>query len=179
MSLLLEEEVEERVVVVDESDQAVGCVEKLLAHRTGLLHRAFSVVIRNQRGEMLLQRRALSKYHSGGLWSNACCGHPRLGEGTAAAGERRLHEELGLSCTLSEAGSFVYTANLGDSLVEHEYDHVLLGDTDANPIPDPLEAMAWRWINGRDLTREMSINPSHFTAWLPMVLAVVREGLTV
>ncbi|MEO8946019.1 MAG: isopentenyl-diphosphate Delta-isomerase [Gemmatimonadaceae bacterium] len=179
MSLLFEAEVEERVVIVDEFDQAVGCVEKLLAHRTGLLHRAFSVVILNPRGEMLLQQRALSKYHSGGLWSNACCGHPRLGEGTVAAGERRLQEELGISCTLEEAGSFVYTANLDDSLVEHEYDHVLLGTADTNPIPDPLEAMAWRWFNVRDLTREMSINPSHFTTWFPMVVAVVREGLTV
>ena len=179
MSPLLEAETEECVVIVDESDQAVGCVEKLLAHRTGLLHRAFSVVILNQRGEMLLQQRARSKYHSGGLWSNACCGHPRLGEGTVAAGERRLQEELGLTCMLEEAGSFVYTANLGDSLVEHEYDHVLVGTTDTNPIPDPLEAMAWCWMNVRDLTRDMSINPSHFTAWLPMVLAVVREGLTV
>ncbi|MEO7040991.1 MAG: isopentenyl-diphosphate Delta-isomerase [Gemmatimonadaceae bacterium] len=179
MSLLFEEVMEERVVIVDECDQALGCVEKLLAHRTGLLHRAFSVVILNQRGEMLLQRRALSKYHSGGLWSNACCGHPRLGEGTIEAGERRLQEELGISCTLRETGSFVYTANLDGSLVEHEYDHVLLGSTDANPVPDPLEAMAWRWMDVRHLTREMSINPSHFTAWFPMVLAVVRDALTV
>ena len=179
MSLLLEAETEESVVIVDEFDQALGCVEKLLAHRKGLLHRAFSVVVVNQRGEMLLQRRALSKYHSGGLWSNACCGHPRLGEGTAAAAERRLEEELGISCTLREAGSFVYTANLDGSLVEHEYDHVLLGNTDSIPIPDPLEAMAWRWVNMRNLTRDMSTNPSHFTTWFPMVLAVVREELTV
>ncbi len=179
MSLLLEVEREERVVIVDESDEALGSVEKLLAHRTGLLHRAFSVVIVNQRGEMLLQQRALSKYHSGGLWSNACCGHPRLGEGTVAAGERRLHEELGLICDLREVGSFVYTAKLDDSLVEHEYDHVLIGTTDANPVLDPLEAMGWRWMDLRELSRDMLIDSSQFTAWLPMVLAVVRTELTV
>jgi len=161
----------ERVVLVDATDRAVGTEEKLAAHRVGVLHRAFSVVVRNSRGELLVQRRALGKYHSGGLWSNACCGHPRPGEGVVAAGERRLREEMGVSCALAPHAAFVYRAALNDALVEHEYDHILVGTTDDDPTPDPDEAMSWEWIAPDALAARVATAPERFTAWLPLVLA--------
>src|SRR5688500_8369765 len=117
----------ESVVLVNESDEVIGSAPKLDAHRDGLLHRAFSVFIRDHDGRILLHRRADGKYHSGGLWTNACCGHPRPGEETAAAAERRLLEEMGIGTDLAEAGVFTYHASVGAGLMEHEIDHVFSG----------------------------------------------------
>jgi isopentenyl-diphosphate delta-isomerase len=156
---------------VDEADRPLGTEEKLTAHRAGVLHRAVSVIVRNSRGELLLQRRALGKYHSGGLWSNACCGHPRPGESVVAAGERRLREEMGVSCALAPHTAFVYRAALGGALVEHEYDHILVGTTDDEPAPDPTEAMSWEWVEPDLLAARVAAAPERFTAWLPLVLA--------
>lgn len=163
--------IEEQVVLVDEQDHPVGVAPKLDAHRSGALHRAFSVVVLNRRGEVLLQRRALGKYHSGGLWSNTCCGHPRPDEAVEAAAARRLREEMGLDCTLERRGAFTYRAELDDALVEHEYDHVLVGTTSDDPAPDPDEAMEWEWTNVQALARRVALEPERYTAWLPLVLA--------
>jgi isopentenyl-diphosphate delta-isomerase len=159
----------ERVVLVDERDRPLGDADKLDAHRQGRLHRAFSVFVVDGVGRLLLQRRAASKYHSGRLWSNTCCGHPRPGENTRAAAERRLAEEMGLGCPLEAVGAFVYRAPLGD-LVEHEYDHVFRGRFEGDPRPDPAEVEAWRWMPLEDLHADLAAYPGTYTVWLSEAL---------
>ena len=133
-------------MLIDESDAALGEGEKLDVHRRGALHRAFSVFAFNAAGELLLQRRALSKYHSGGLWTNTCCGHPRPGEAVADAARRRLFEELGMGCgELTPAGVYRYRAEIKD-LVENELDHLLVTTVDSTPSPNPDEVVEWRFI---------------------------------
>lgn len=160
----------DRVILVDEADAAVGTAEKLAAHRTGRLHRAFSVLVLNARGELLLQRRSRLKYHSGGLWSNTCCSHPRPGEDTIRGAHRRLREEMGFDCALAAACSFVYRADVGNGLVEHEYDHLLLGRWDGRPAPDPAEVEAWRWAAPDRVRREVASRPERFTYWFRLAL---------
>lgn len=175
VNILLELAVEERVVLVDAYDAEIGTTEKLAAHRSGKLHRAFSIMLFNSAGETLLQRRALGKYHSGGLWSNSCCGHPRPGENTIGAAERRLWEEMRMSCSLRPYNSFVYHADLGAELREHEYDHLFVGNTDAEPRPDVAEVMQWTWMGVRELTWDVASNPARYTAWLPLVLGALAQ----
>ena len=175
LNTVLDSPAEERVVLVDARDRAVGTAGKLAAHREGRLHRAFSVVVLNTRGEMLLQRRALSKYHSGGLWSNACCGHPRPDEDVVAAGQRRLWEEMQLSCSLQQCGAFVYAADVDAALREHEYDHLLVGYADTDPRPDVGEAMAWRWTRTLAVTQDALAKPKQYTAWFPFVLSALAK----
>jgi len=163
------------IVLVDARGQAVGSGEKLDVHHRGALHRAFSIFLFNARGEQLLQRRAHAKYHSGGLWTNACCGHPRPGEATAAAAARRLGEELGIEAPLSEAFAFTYRAELDRGLVEHEYDHVFLGRFDGEPRPDPAEVEAWRWLGADALRGELAAQPERFTAWFRICAERVLE----
>ncbi|MEA2172972.1 MAG: isopentenyl-diphosphate Delta-isomerase [Blastocatellia bacterium] len=162
----------ERVILVDENDSALGMLEKMRAHEEGKLHRAFSIFIFDEQGRMLLQRRSKTKYHSGGLWSNACCGHPRPGEETHAAARRRLFEEMGLKCELLEAFTFIYRAELDNQLVEHELDHVFIGEceADAVPAPDPTEVEDWKWLSMTDLLAEMLARPHDFTYWLKTAL---------
>jgi isopentenyl-diphosphate delta-isomerase len=160
----------EMVVLVDESDREVGTAPKLAAHVDGALHRAFSVFVLNARGELMLQRRAAGKYHSGGLWTNTCCGHPRPGEPVAAAARRRLREEMGFDCELEPAGSFVYRAELGGGLVEHEHDHVFVGRHDADPAPDAAEASEWRWQPTEAALAEAEAHPERFTRWFSLAL---------
>jgi isopentenyl-diphosphate delta-isomerase len=173
----------EWVILVDRADRERGTMEKLQAHREGKLHRAFSVFVLNRAGAILLQQRAESKYHSGGLWSNTCCGHPRPGEPVAAAAARRLREEMGLDLALQAVGAFRYQARLGD-LIEHEYDHVLVGRSDAAPRPDPLEVAAWRWMPPEELRADLAAHPERYSAWLAQALEVVerqagaRQGTT-
>lgn len=155
----------ERVVLVDEDDRSVGTEEKLKAHRRGLLHRAFSVFVRDAEGRWLLQKRAPGKYHSGGLWSNTCCSHPRPGEPVEAAARRRLREEMGFACPTTELFTFRYRVRLGDELWEHELDHVLVGRSDAEPDPDPAEVEDWRWVPVEELCRELERDPERFTYW--------------
>jgi isopentenyl-diphosphate Delta-isomerase len=156
----------EHVVLVDRNDVAIGTAEKLGAHTDALLHRAISIFVFDDGGRVLLQRRAEGKYHSAGLWSNTCCSHPRPGESTIAAADRRLREEMGMSCALYGAFSFVYRADVGNGLVEHEYDHVFIGRSNATPCPDPFEVSEWRRIAPRDLALELSAHPERFTPWL-------------
>jgi isopentenyl-diphosphate delta-isomerase len=162
---------EELVVLVDERDRAIGTARKLDAHRAGALHRAFSVFVFDGRGRLLLQRRALAKYHSGGLWTNTCCGHPRPDESLLGAARRRLAEEMGIACDLRAAGAFTYRARLGD-LEEHEYDHVLVGRFDGDPRPAATEVADWRWVDPAVTAGELAAAPQTFTAWFGRALAL-------
>lgn len=167
---------EERVVLVDEHDRALGSAGKLEAHLSGDLHRAVSVLLFNGRGEILLQRRAAEKYHSAGLWSNTCCGHPRPGEGTEAAARRRLQEEMGIDCPITRAFGFRYRAALGDGLSEHEYDHVFIGRFDGDPNPDPAEVGDWRWVGFDSVRRDIARAADRYTHWFPLVLDRLAAG---
>lgn len=155
----------EQVVLVDPHDRPLGLEEKMTAHETGRLHRAFSAVVFDSRGRMLLQRRALSKYHSGGLWSNTCCSHPRPYERVVDAAHRRTAEEMGLSCTFEKAFEFVYYAELDHGMIEHEYDHVMVARSNDEPILNPDEVCEHRWVRPADLAREVETAPEHFTVW--------------
>ncbi len=161
---------EERVVLVNERDETIGIEEKTRAHVLGALHRAFSVFIFNTAGHLLVQRRALTKYHSRGLWSNTCCGHPRPGETIAHASRRRLREEMGFESNLNEVFSFLYRANLEDGLIENEYDHVLVGSFEGVPNPDPSEISEWRWMDLETLRVDLKRHPGEYTYWLELSL---------
>ena len=167
----------EEVVLVDEEGREIGSAEKLEAHRDGgKLHLAFSIVLFNRRGETLLQRRSTRKYHFGGLWTNACCGHPRPGEVLAEAARRRLREELGVDSDLSEVFCFVYRAiDPRSGLGEHEVDHVFVGRLDAEPRPDPEEIDALRWVEQAELERDVAAHPERYTPWFAQLVARLPE----
>lgn len=163
----------EEVVLVDEMDNAIGTAEKLKAHQSGELHRAFSIFIFNSKGEMLLQQRAKDKYHSGGLWTNACCSHPRPNEETKEAAVRRLEEELDMRTELSFLFSFQYKAGFENGLIEHELDHVFVGTTDDLPGLNPDEAMDYRYIATDELLNDISVHPDNYTFWFKEVVEKV------
>lgn len=165
----------EEVILVDEADRPLGVMEKIEAHRRALLHRAFSVFIFNRRGEMLLQQRAMDKYHSGGLWTNACCSHPRPGEDTRDAAVRRLFEELGFRTRLEKAFSFTYRAEFGNGLTEHEFDHVFVGVDDQEPNPDRREVSDYRYQSMDDIEAALRDRPEEFTSWFRLAFPLVRE----
>jgi len=160
----------DQLVLVNENDEMVGVGEKLLVHRRGLLHRAFSIFLINSHGELLLQRRALTKYHSAGLWSNTCCGHPRPGEQIIIAAQQRLKTEMGLDCELKEVGSFIYCAEVGADLIEYELDHLFIGYSDLDPILNLNEAIDWKRSSLEMLTGELNKYPGMFTFWLKAIL---------
>jgi isopentenyl-diphosphate Delta-isomerase len=168
----------EQVILVDENDNATGTAEKLAAHEQNLLHRAFSIFIFRDtpQRELLLQQRALGKYHSPGLWTNTCCSHPRPDESILDAGKRRLQEELNLSATLTDLGWFHYNAHFPNGLSENEIDHVLVGTIAADTViqPNPDEIHAVRWVTVEDLQRELAAQPELFTPWLKQALNVAR-----
>ncbi|MDX1627906.1 MAG: isopentenyl-diphosphate Delta-isomerase [Fulvivirga sp.] len=159
----------EHVILVDEKDQRVGEMEKLQAHREGQLHRAISVLIFNKHGELLLQKRADHKYHSGGLWTNTCCSHPRPGESTQAAAKRRLLEEMGISLNLQFAYKFQYKANV-DGLIENELDHVFLGETDQQPVINQNEASDWKYASIDAIKKDINHNAQNYTAWFKIIM---------
>ncbi|MBS0604059.1 MAG: isopentenyl-diphosphate Delta-isomerase [Verrucomicrobia bacterium] len=167
---------EERVVLVDEFDNEIGQSGKLQAHIEGKLHRAISVFLFNDKGQMLLQQRALSKYHSGGLWTNTCCSHPRPGESNLDAAERRLGEEMGIRCKLEKVFDFTYKAYLDKNLTEYEFDHVFFGKFNDEPQLNPDEASDWKWIGLEDLERDVAIHPERYTAWFKIILKRVLES---
>lgn len=156
----------QKVILVDDFDCAIGSADKMKAHEEGLLHRAFSAFIVNNRDELLLQKRAGSKYHSPGLWTNTCCSHPAPGEALQLAAEKRLVEEMGISCSLTWLFKFRYKASFENKLTEHEIDHVFLGKYDANPIPNPDEVEDWRWVNMESLKVDLNQHPHLYTYWL-------------
>lgn len=160
----------EQLILVDAHDREVGVGEKLQVHREGALHRAFSVFVFDDAGRLLLQKRASGKYHSGGLWSNTACGHPRPGEATAAAARRRLREEMNFDCELREEFSFLYRAELEGGLVEHEYDHVFAGTYSGRPAPDPAEVEDWEWVTIEELRRAVGREPARYSRWLRIVV---------
>lgn len=153
------------VILVNEQDEPVGTMEKLEAHQKGLLHRAFSVFITNSRGELLLQQRALDKYHSGGLWTNTCCSHPLPDEDILTAAHRRLMEEMGFDCDLEEIFSFTYRAEFDNGLTEHEFDHVLIGRYDGPLQPDSSEVMDYKFASPDEVRRLLLTVPETFTHW--------------
>jgi farnesyl-diphosphate farnesyltransferase len=155
----------EIVVVVDEQDHIIGVEEKMTAHRLGIPHRAFSIFILNSRAELLLQKRAKTKYHSAGQWSNTCCGHPRLSESIQDAGRRRLKEEMGIDSPVGELFAFRYRAELENGLIENEYDHVLVGQFDGSPQPNPGEVEAWKWMSLRAVQSDALKHPEEYTCW--------------
>lgn len=164
------------VILVDKNDNEIGIEEKYNAHKFGLLHRAFSIFIlrKNPDLELLLQQRALTKYHSGGLWTNSCCGHPRAFELLTDAACRRLNEEMGLTIPLQEIGNFTYKANLNDNLIEHEFDHVFIGYWNNHLIvPNPEEVQMIKWCKIDDLLVSMNKTPYLFTTWFKESLQMV------
>lgn len=156
---------EELVILVDENDNQIGVMEKMQAHIEAKLHRAFSVFIFNKSGQLMLQQRAMSKYHSPGLWTNTCCSHPRPGEETITAAHRRMQEEMGFDCEFREAFGFVYKAPFSNNLTEHEYDHVFIGVSDQLPEINKEEVEAWRMADLASIRKEMLQNPDNFTVW--------------
>lgn len=165
------------VIMVDTHDNDLGVMEKMEAHEKGVLHRAFSIFIFNSNGEMLLQRRALSKYHSPGLWTNTCCSHPYPGESNELAASRRLMEEMGMSCVLTKAFDFIYKADLDRDLVEHEFDHVFFGTSDASPVINESEVSEWKWMRVYDIHIDVQLNPSAYTEWFKIALPEVMNQL--
>ena len=162
------------VVLVDEADRELGTCEKVEAHRRGLLHRAVSVFAFDEAGRLLLQRRAATKYHSGGLWSNTACTHPRVGEPAEGAARRALREELALEgAALRHAFAFTYRAPVGDGLVEHEYDHVFVCRLPGAPTPNPAEVSATDLASADYLRGAMAVAPTRFTPWFRLLLEPV------
>ena len=155
----------EKVILVDENDNQVGVMPKLEAHQKGLLHRAFSIFIFNSKYELLLQKRASSKYHSGGLWTNTCCSHPREGEEILDAAKRRLIEEMGIDTSLRKVHDFIYKAELDNDLTEHEFDHVLYGIYNEDPIINKDEADDFKWIDMDSLNEDIKTNGNNYTIW--------------
>ena len=166
------------VILVDQADRPVGRMEKQETHRKGLLHRAFSVFLLDG-SKLLIQRRALDKYHCGGLWSNTCCSHPAPGEPVLSAAERRLDEELGIkNARLRELDTFLYRAAFPNGLAEHELDHVLLGEYSGPVQPDPMEIAQVRWIDLEELQRDLQAFPQWYTPWFPPALTLVLRHLS-
>lgn len=165
----------EEVILVDRKDKPIGTMEKMEAHSKGLLHRAFSIFVFNSGNELMLQRRALGKYHSPGLWSNTCCSHPRPGEDIVEAGHRRLVEEMGFDCDLNEVFSFIYHADVDKGMIEHEFDHVLLGKYNDAPEINREEVEEWKWINISDLSEDIVQNPGNYTVWFRIIFERVKE----
>jgi isopentenyl-diphosphate delta-isomerase len=155
----------QQVVLVDERDREIGVMEKMEAHQKALLHRAFSVFVYNSKGEMLLQRRAPQKYHSGGLWTNACCSHPGPGDQIEQAAEKRLQEELGFSITLTKAFDFIYKVSFDNGLTEYEFDHVLTGIYDGDILPDPEEVADYCFLPVEDIQASFNAHPGQYTEW--------------
>jgi len=163
---------EENVILVSKAGKRIGIAGKLNAHREGLLHRAFSIFLFNEKGEMLLQRRAVTKYHFAGKWSNACCSHPRPGEKTSAAAKRRLKEELGIKCSLKKSRNTVYHFfDQKSGLTEHEFDYIFIGKFSGEILFNRKEVDAVRWVSQRDLKSELKSNPEKFTPWFKKILA--------
>ena len=160
---------QEKVILVNEKDEQIGLMEKIEAHEKALLHRAFSVFVFNDKNELMIQQRALSKYHSPGLWTNTCCSHQREGESNIEAGKRRLQEEMGFSTELKDTISFIYKAPFDNGLTEHEFDHILVGYFEGEPDLNPYEVAEWKWMSLEAIEKDMQANPSIYTEWFKII----------
>ena len=168
---------EEKVILVDREDQPLGTMEKMEAHEKGLLHRAFSVFVFNENNELLLQQRALHKYHSPGLWTNTCCSHQRWGEENTEAGRRRLKEEMGFSCELKEQFHFIYRADFDNGLTEHELDHVMIGHYSEDPVLNEDEVSDFMWMDLDKVKEDIERNPDKYTAWFKIIFKEYYQRL--
>lgn len=160
---------EEQVILVNEKDEQIGTMPKLEAHVKGVLHRAFSVFVLNDQGELLLQQRAASKYHSPLLWTNTCCSHQRVGESNIDAGKRRLFEEMGFVTELKDVISFIYKAPFSNGLTEHEFDHVLVGNYNDDPNFNKDEVQSFKWMSLEAVKKDMEIQPQIYTEWFKII----------
>lgn len=167
-----------KVILVDHNDREIGIMDKLPAHLEGVLHRAFSVFVFNDNMELLMQCRANSKYHSGGLWSNTCCSHPMPGESLFTAAHRRMKEELGLTVELKKAGAFVYKARINDRITEYELDHVLFGISNDLPRINPSEVKEWAYWPTAVIERKLKEQPFLFTAWFRLIFPAIKSTLS-
>jgi len=166
------------VILVNSLDEEIGTMEKMEAHKKGLLHRAFSVFVFNSKNELLIQKRALGKYHSEGLWTNTCCSHPSPSESILQAAERRLMEEMGMACELKSTFSFIYNVDLDQGLKEHELDHIVIGKSNNDPILNLDEASDFNWISIVDIKKDMSVFPAKYTSWFKIILNDHFDELT-
>lgn len=166
------------VILVDKYDNPVGEMEKIEAHEKALLHRAFSVFIFNSKGELLLQRRADDKYHSGGLWTNTCCSHPAPGQDTAEAARLRLIHEMGIDTDLEYVRKFIYKAPFVNSLTEHELDHIYIGITDDLPRINPDEVSEYKYMSLPDIEADIQQYPEHYTAWFHIIFEKFMEEIS-
>ncbi len=171
--------IEEQVILVDENDNKIGLMPKMEAHEKALLHRAFSVFVFNDNNELMLQQRALHKYHSPGLWTNTCCSHQRDGETNLEAGKRRLQEEMGFVTELEETTSFIYKAPFDNGLTEHEYDHIMIGYYNDTPQINEDEVADWKWMSLEDVKVDMVLHPEKYTAWFKIIFDKFYEFINV
>lgn len=169
--------VEEQVILVNENDEKIGLMAKQEAHEKAVLHRAFSVFIFNAKNELMLQQRALHKYHSPGLWTNTCCSHQRDGESSIKAGKRRLMEEMGFTVKLKETTAFIYKAEFDNGLTEHEFDHILVGEYNDEPVINKEEVEAWKWISLETLRNDIKNNPASYTVWFKIIFDKFQQHL--
>lgn len=160
---------EEKVILVDSNDEPIGLMPKMEAHEKALLHRAFSVFVINSKDELMLQQRAIEKYHSPGLWTNTCCSHQRDGEGNIEAGLRRLQEEMGFETPLEYLFNFIYKAPFDNGLTEHELDHVMLGRYEGEPNINPEEVASWKWMHIDEIHADLIKNPATYTIWFAII----------
>ena len=170
---------EERVILVDENDQKIGLMPKQEAHLKGVLHRAFSVFIFNNKNELMLQQRALHKYHTPGLWANTCCSHQRDGESSIEAGKRRLFEEMGFTADIKETTSFIYKAPFDNGLTEHELDHILVGNFEGEPAINPEEVASWKWMDLEEVKQDIKTNPDIYTPWFKIIFDKFYQHLLI
>lgn len=168
---------EVKVILVDENDNEIGLMHKSTAHEKGILHRAVSVFVINLAGHWLVQRRALHKYHSAGLWTNTCCSHPLPGESNIDAANRRLTEEMGLQCKLIELFSFTYREIFENGLIEHEFDHVFLGVSNDLPVMNDLEVVEYKYFNYQELHKDISENPENYTVWFRKIYKEANQQI--
>ncbi len=166
---------EDRVILVNESDREIGSAGKLEAHRDGKLHRAFSIFVFNAKGELLLQKRSTKKYHSDGLWTNTCCSHPRPGERIETEVLQRLQQEMGFQCDLQWIFSFPYKVQFRNNLIENEIDHVFIGRFEGTPSPNPDEVDDWKWMDLEVLVHDVKLHPHAYSYWLTICLDQVLE----
>jgi isopentenyl-diphosphate delta-isomerase len=171
--------IEEQVILVNEKDEQLGLMPKQEAHEKGVLHRAFSVFVFNHKNELMLQQRALHKYHSPGLWTNTCCSHQRDGESTIEAGKRRLFEEMGFVTDLKETTSFIYKAPFDNGLTEHELDHILVGNFEEKPNINTEEVATWKWMDLEEVKKDIQAKPEIYTAWFKIIFDKFYQHLLI